>query len=115
AYTAWVYRLSAEEEVSFSTFVPQTGLLTASLTVEKETTFHELADLFQDMLREPNAYLAEPQADTSFSANLPTDSGVESRIMDWAVSEHNGAYQIQIRYDQSLLLETTVVRYAEYF
>lgn len=115
AYTAWVYRLSAEEEVSFSTFVPQTGLLTASLTVEKETTFHELADLFQEMLREPSAYLAEPQADTSFSTNLPTDSGVESRIMDWAVSEHNGAYQIQIRYDQSLLLETTVVRYAEYF
>ncbi|MBE3648088.1 non-ribosomal peptide synthetase family protein [Paenibacillus polymyxa] len=115
AYTAWLYRLSAEEEVSFSTFVPQSGLLTASLTVEKETTFHELASLFQEMLREPNAFLAEPQADTSFSTTLPTDSGVESRIMDWAVRDNNGTYQLQIRYDQSLLLETTVVRYAEYF
>lgn len=115
AYTAWVYRLSAEEEVSFSTFVPQSGLLTASLTIGKETTFHELADLFKEMLRKSDAYLAKPQADTSFSANLPTDSGAKSRIMDWAVSEGNGSYQIQIRYDDSILLETTIVRYAEYF
>lgn len=115
AYIAWVYRLSAEEEVSFSTFVPQSGLLTASLTIGKETTFHELADLFKEMLRKSDAYLAKPQADTSFSANLPTDSGAKSRIMDWAVSEGNGSYQIQIRYDDSILLETTIVRYAEYF
>lgn len=114
-YAAWLYRLSAEEEVSFSTLVPQSGILTASLTMEKNTTFHELASLFQDMLHKPQAYLADPQADTSFSANLLADEGTEPRIMNWAVSESNGTYQIQIQYDDSLLLETTVVRYAEYF
>ncbi|MGM1019913.1 MAG: amino acid adenylation domain-containing protein [Bacillota bacterium] len=114
-YAAWLYRLSAEEDISLSTFVPQSGILTASLTMENNTNFHELADLFQEMLHKPQAYLADPQADTSFSVNLLVNEDTEPRIMDWVVRENNGTYQLQIRYDESLLLETTVVRYTEYF
>ncbi|KAA8784543.1 amino acid adenylation domain-containing protein/thioester reductase-like protein [Paenibacillus sp. 4624] len=114
AYAALLFRLSAEEELAIGVLAPDQAASYLSLELQGKTTFTELFEQITKQLQIPYTQQTGGYPETMFMLNsvqLPQ----APQVMNWNVRYDQNEMILDLFYDRSLLQESTILRYAEYF
>lgn len=114
AYAALLFRLSAEQELAIGVLAPDQAASYLSIQVQGNTTFSELLTQITQQLQIPYTQQTGGYPETLFMLNsvqLPQ----APQVMNWNVRYDQDEMILDLFYDRSLLQESTLLRYAEYF
>lgn len=114
AYAALIFRLSAEQELAIGIFAPDQAASYLSLELHGKNTFIELLEQITEQLQIPYMQQTGGHPETVFMLNsvqLPQ----APQIMNWNVRFDQNETILDLFYDCSLLNESTILRYAEYY
>ncbi|MBJ6362748.1 amino acid adenylation domain-containing protein [Paenibacillus sp. GCM10012307] len=112
-YFALLYRLSGEKEIMAGWTSNEDRGFPVLLNFDEENrTFDRLVHNLKQHLASARP-AGEPEFDTRFSVNFPIQADRE--LLNWQLIEHEGSWQIKADYDRSILTETTIRRYMQYY
>jgi amino acid adenylation domain-containing protein/thioester reductase-like protein len=111
-YFSLLYRLSGEKEIMAGLASDEHSALPILLSFEEDNrTFLRLMDNISAGLASVAA--AELEFDTRFSALQPIVP--QRELLNWQLLESSGQWRIKVDYDTSVLKESTILRYIEYY
>ncbi|WP_440118754.1 non-ribosomal peptide synthetase family protein [Paenibacillus sp. QZ-Y1] len=114
AYAALLFRLSGEQELAIGTLAPDQAASCLLLQVQGKLTFSELFRQVSDQLQLDDKLQTGGYPETLFMFNhvqLPQ----APQLLNWNVRDDEDSLILDLFYDSSLLNESTVMRYAEYY
>ncbi|MGN7412147.1 non-ribosomal peptide synthetase family protein [Paenibacillus sp. SAF-068] len=114
AYAALLFRLSAEQELAIGILAPDQAASYLSLQIQGQLTFSQLCDQVSEQLKIDYMLQTGGYPETFFMLNsvqLPQ----APQILNWNVRDDQNMLILDLFYDSSLLKESTVLRYAEYY
>lgn len=114
AYAALLFRLSAEQELAIGILAPDQAASYLSLQIQGKLTFSQLCHQVSEQLKIEYTLQNGGYPETFFMLNsvqLPQ----APQILNWNVRDDQNMLILDLFYDSSLLKESTVLRYAEYY
>lgn len=114
AYAALLFRLSAEQELAIGILSPDQAASYLSLQIQGKLTFSQLCHQVSEQLKIEYTLQNGGYPETFFMLNsvqLPQ----APQILNWNVRDDQNMLILDLFYDSSLLKESTVLRYAEYY
>lgn len=111
-YYSLLYRLSGEQEIMAGWATDETAAFPVLLRIgEDGRTFASLGQQLADALKSGTASVLE--ADTRFATRHLLKP--QHELLNWHVMELNGRWSVRADYDTSVLKESTVHRYIQYY
>lgn len=114
AYAALLFRLSGEQELAIGTLAPDQAASHVLLQIQGKLTFSELVRQISDQLQHHHTLQTGGNPETLFMFNrvqLPQ----APQLLNWNIRDDQDMLMLDLFYDSSLLSESTVTRYAEYY
>ncbi|WKL01120.1 AMP-binding protein [Paenibacillus amylolyticus] len=114
AYAALLFRLSAEQELAIGILSPDQAASYLSLQIQGKLTFSQLCHQVSEQLKIEYTLQNGGYPESFFMLNsvqLPQ----APQILNWNVRDDQNMLILDLFYDSSLLKESTVLRYAEYY
>ncbi|MEK4663839.1 amino acid adenylation domain-containing protein [Priestia sp. FSL H7-0729] len=114
AYAALLFRLSAEQELAIGILAPDQAASYLSLQIQGQLAFSQLCDQVSEQLKIDYMLQTGGYPETFFMLNsvqLPQ----APQVLNWNVRDDQNMLILDLFYDSSLLKESTVLRYAEYY
>jgi len=114
AYAALLFRLSAEQELAIGTLAPDQAVSHVVLQIHGKLTFKELIHQISNQLQPHHTLQTGGHPETLFmfnSVQLPKSP----QLLNWNIRDDQDMLTLDLFYDSSLLNESTVTRYAEYY
>jgi amino acid adenylation domain len=112
-YMALLYRLSGETDIMAEWIINGGTPVPLLLSFEEKQTFASLKEMINSQAAAGAVASPELQFDTRFSCGQPI--GTVQELLNWQLLEEGGRWMLRVAYDSSVLADSTIRRYMQYF